>query len=334
MKILVIGDEKRYRGFGPAWDEDAFQCTFCPRGSSNAELIAACPDAEVIFADAISPVDAELIAALPALKMIHSEGVAFDKIDCKAAADAGVFVCNNKGGNAPSVAEQTVLLMLELLRDSIAGHHATQAGEQIRFKESKMRDGIHELSGMTVGLVGFGDIAKATAKLLSAFGSKVYYWNRTRREAAEVEYGVEYLPLDELCAECDIISLHLSVTPETAGLVDAAFLAKMKPTAYLVNTARGDLVDNEALRDALVNGRIAGAAFDTIAPEPTPADHPLVALPENCLCGSQPETFRRFCGRSSGNCPGSHTPGLTRSARPDSPCSEASGRLPASGWTA
>ena len=283
MKILVIGDEKRYRGFGPAWDPERFDCVFCPRGTVNSDLIAACPDAEILFADAISPVDAELIAALPALKMIHSEGVAFDKIDTKAAAEHGVFVCNNKGQNAIAVAEQTVLLMLELLRDSIRGHQATLAGEQIRFKESKMRDGIHELSGMTVGLVGFGDIAKATARLLSAFGSKVYYWNRTRRdEATEAEYGVEWLPLDDLCANCDIISLHLAVNAQTTGLVNAGFLAKMRSDAYLVNTARGELVDNAALREALITGQIAGAAFDTLVPEPTPADHPLVALPEDC----------------------------------------------------
>lgn len=131
-----------------------------------------------------------------------------------------------------------------------------------------------------VGLVGFGDTAQATARRLASFGCKLYYYTRHRRPPqVEEDFGVTYLPLEELTAQCDIISLHCAVTDETREMVDGAFLARMKPNSILVNCGRGDLVDNQALRKALIDGTIRGAALDTIFPEPTPGDHPLVDLP-------------------------------------------------------
>ena len=143
-----------------------------------------------------------------------------------------------------------------------------------------MVEGITELSACKVGLVGFGDIGRAAAERLAPFGCELYYYTRHRRTPEEERrYGVTYLPLEELAETCDIVSLHCAVTDETRNMVDEDFLARMKPTAYLINTARGDLVDNNALRLALTEGRIAGAGLDTLAPEPVPADHPLVTLP-------------------------------------------------------
>ena len=143
-----------------------------------------------------------------------------------------------------------------------------------------MVEGITELSACKVGLVGFGDIARAAAERLAPFGCALYYYTRHRRTPEEERrYGVTYLPLEALAETCYILSLHCAVTEETRNLVDAALLRRMKPTAYLINTARGDLVDNEALRQALLEGRIAGAGLDTLSPEPVPADHPLVTLP-------------------------------------------------------
>lgn len=147
-------------------------------------------------------------------------------------------------------------------------------------KEQYMESGIRELSACRVGLVGFGDIAKATAERLAPFGCEVLYYSKHRRDRQEEErYGVTYLSLEELAASCDIVSLHCAVNDETRGMVDQAFLGRMRRDAYLINTARGDLVDNEALRQALLEGRLAGAGLDTLAPEPVPADHPLVTLP-------------------------------------------------------
>ena len=138
-----------------------------------------------------------------------------------------------------------------------------------------------ELGLSSVGFVGFGDIAQATARRLAPFGCRLYYYSLHRRPPeVEADFGVTYLPLEELVGICDILSLHCAVTPETTGMVNEALLAKMKPGSYLINTSRGQLVDNEAVRAALISGHLAGAGFDTLYPEPTPGDHPLVALPQ------------------------------------------------------
>ena len=127
-----------------------------------------------------------------------------------------------------------------------------------------------------MGLVGFGDIARQTARLLNAFGARVVYYNRTRYKELEDELCAEYVSLDELLNMSDFVSLHLAVSDETREIVNADFLAKMKKTAFLINTARGDLVDNSALYDALKNGKIKGAGLDVIAPEPVTADNILL----------------------------------------------------------
>lgn len=284
MKIMVIGNRDRYRKYEPdmAIVKES-ELIFSDRGTPDEELLSRAGDAEIILADAISPVSAELMQAMPNLKMVHSEGVAYNAIDIEAAKRLGVYVCNNKGANAGAVAEQAIMLMLACLRDTVRGHEAVLAGKQIQTKERKMAEGINDLGDCVVGLIGFGDIAKATAKRLSAFGCKKYYYS-VHRKSPEVEakYRVFYLPLEELAARCDIISIHTAVTPETTGMINEAFLSRMKPTAFLINTARGEVVDNEAMRRALVEGWIAGAGFDTIAPEPTTADNPLVSLPADC----------------------------------------------------
>ena len=282
MKIVILGAEARYRAYQPAMPFIQRQeLVFLDKDSTEAEILAAGGDAEVLFVDAITAVSAALMAQLPRLRLIHSEGVAFDRIDLSAARERGIYVCNNKGCNAGAVAEQAVLLMLMLLRHALEGDEAVRAGRQMEMKERCMVEGITELSACRVGLIGFGDIAHATAERLAPFGCRLYYYTRHRRTPEEEQRcHVTYLPLEQLLAACDILSLHCAVTEETRNLVDAAFLRQVKPTAYLINTARGDLVDNEALRQALVEGRLAGAGLDTLAPEPVPADHPLATLPQ------------------------------------------------------
>ena len=281
MKILVFGPEARYNAYRPAFASalDA-ELVFCPLGSSPRRAAADHPDAQVLFADPIIDVDREIIGLLPQLKLIQSEGVAFNRIDLEAARERGIYVCNNKGCNADSVAEHTIMLMLMALRHGITGHRAVLAGQQVQMKEAVMASSSPELGEQAVGLVGFGDIAQATARRLHPFGCRLYYYTLHRRTPEiESEFGVSYLPLEELFAVCDILSLHCAVNDQTRGMVGEALLSHMKPTAILVNTARGDLVDNLAVRQALVEGRLGGIAMDTLAPEPTPADHPLVALP-------------------------------------------------------
>ena len=197
---------------------------FLDKDSTEAEIAAASPDAEVLFVDAITPVTASLMDRLPRLRLIHSEGVAYDRIDLDAARQRGIYVCNNKGCNAGAVAEQAILLMLMLLRHALPGDRAVRAGRQMEMKERYMVEGITELSACKVGLVGFGDIGRATAERLAPFGCELYYYTRHRRAPEEErKYGVTYLPLEELAAACDIVSLHCAVTDETRNMVDEAF---------------------------------------------------------------------------------------------------------------
>ena len=282
MKICVLGDKAYYERIVP--DNPYLQsddCVFLGHAASNDEVVAAMPHAEVLLVDAITPVTADLIERLPDLKLINSEGVAFDKIDCAAAASRGVYVCNNQGMNAGAVAEQTILLMLGLLHGVVAGDVAVRTGHQMEAKLRGMREGITDLADCTVGIVGLGCIGQATARRLSAFGSRVLYTGRTRKDPAlEADLGVSWCPdLHEMLPQCDFISIHGAVTPQTTGLVDDAFLARMHPGAYLVNTARGEIVDNDALARALVDGTIAGAGLDTVFPEPVTLDNPLLNLP-------------------------------------------------------
>ena len=137
-----------------------------------------------------------------------------------------------------------------------------------------------ELGEQTVGIIGLGDIGSAVARLLRPFGCRVYYYSAHRRPAgAEEELGVTYLPLEELAGACTVLSLHCAVNDQTTRMVNEDFLSRVRPGAILVNTARGQLVDNRAVRQALIDGRLGGIAMDTLDPEPTPASHPLVDLP-------------------------------------------------------
>ena len=281
MKVLITVTQQRIEKYS-ALDRlpQDWQLIYMPPDADETDMLSQAGDADFIFADAIAQVSGSLIRQMPNLKLIHSEGVGFNGIDIKAAKAANVFVCNNAGANAGAVAEQAVLLMLALMRRLHEGDDMVRTGRQIQAKENFIMNGITELGICRVGLIGFGAIAKATAKLLSAFGCEVLYFSRSRSPQEE-EYKVRYCSLDKLIPACDVISLHLPVTPETAGLVDDSFLSRMKSTALLINTARGKIVDQEALLRSLVDGKIAGAGLDTLDPEPVTLDNPLLGLPED-----------------------------------------------------
>lgn len=282
MKILIIGNEDRYKKYMPDLDiVKDIAMVFCPRGASDEEMLQAAPDADAIAIDPMAKLSGNVIRRMPNLKIIQSEGVGFNGIDCEAAKERGIFVCNCKGANASAVAEQTILLMLALLRKIIVGDRTEREGNQIYMKEQMMVEGITELSDCKIGLIGFGDIAKATAKRLEPFECDTYYYTKNRKHIdVEKEYNVSYMELDEMARTCDIISIHCPVTSETKGMINSEFLSKMKSSAYIVNTARGEIIDNQALYDALVSGKIKGAGLDTVAPEPTTLDNILLNLPE------------------------------------------------------
>lgn len=232
-------------------------------------------DTQILMLDAMGTLDKALIDALPSLEFIQSEGVGYQGVDLEYAGQRGIAVCNNKGVNDTAVAEDAVLLMLACLKSLITGHQSVYDGRQIEVKRASFGV-IKELSQCTVGLIGFGDIARATAKFANALGARVIYSNRTRYEELEGQYNVEYADTESLLAQSDFVSLHVAVTPETRGMVNADFLRRMRSDAYLINTSRGDLVDNAALLDALLSGEIAGAGLDVISPEPVTADNILL----------------------------------------------------------
>ena len=282
MKALIIGSRARYEKFYPGTEfADSVEKVYVDMGTPEEEILSLAGDADYLAADAIAKVSAKLIENMPKLKVIHSEGVGFNGIDTEAAAARNIYVCNNRGINASAVAEQTILLMLGLLRDVVEGNEVVRQGLQIQTKERKMVEGITELGDCRIGLIGFGDIAKATALCLKPFGCEVFYYAK-HRKSPEVEetYDVSWADLEQMATTCDMISIHVPVTPETEGMIDEAFFRKMKPGAYIINTARGEIIDNEALKKALIEGWSGGAGLDTVAPEPVPYGHLLTTLPE------------------------------------------------------
>lgn len=281
-KLLVIGKEgrlARYTADASAFER--YEVAYVPVGTDDEQILKSHSDTSYILVDAIADVSKALIEGMPELKLIHSEGVGYQGVDTAAAAARGIYVCNCKGMNAAAVAEQAILLMLGLLRDVKGGDESVRNGRQIETKERYMLEGnLRELGDCTVGLIGLGDIGKATARLLTAFGAEVVYFKPRRLPSEEEdELGVRYLEQDELLSSCDIVSLHLPVSEETRYMVDGRFLSKMKAGSYLINTSRGELVDNESLLKALDGGRLAGAGLDTIDGEPVQLDNPLVTAP-------------------------------------------------------
>ena len=283
MKVLVLCPKERYDIFAP--DTPAYRAAelvFCDREAEEEVWLAAGADAEALFVTPVTHITERLMEQMPNLKMIHCEGVGYDRIDLEAARKREIYVCNNAGCNADAVAELAVMMMAMLLRRAVWGDGMVrkgQQGEAVRYFE---RNPSQDLRTSTVGLIGFGAIAQATAKLLKAYGSKVYYYAHNRRPEAEEICGAAYLPLKQLAETCDIISLHLPATAESHHMIDQAFLNRMKTGSYLVNTARGAVIDDEALCEAIRSGHLAGAALDAYAPEPVLEDHPLVKLAEEC----------------------------------------------------
>nr|WP_294523101.1 2-hydroxyacid dehydrogenase [uncultured Rhodopila sp.] len=241
------------------------------REDDSETLSRLLPHCDVLW-HVLQPCTAGMIAAAPKLKLIQKIGVGVNTIDLEAAKLRGIPVCNLPGTNARAVAELTLGLMLSVLRRIPAFDRGLRAGT---WMDAGLQDGINELGGRSVGLIGFGAIPKIPAPMLAAMGCSVMYYARNR----VADTIAAYCPLDRLLAEADIVSLHLPLVPETSGILDAGALARMKPGAILVNTARGGLVDQPALIRALESGRLAGAGLDVFEAEPLAAGDALLALP-------------------------------------------------------
>lgn len=272
----------------------------CAQESEPERFLAELADADALW-HVLQPVTAEQIAAAPRLRLIQKIGVGVNTIDLDAAKTRGIAVCNMPGTNTRAVAEMTLLLMLGALRRiSFLDANLRAGGDWLLTRE--VQAGFGEIGGRVVGLVGFGAIPAMLTPMLEALGAKVIYWTRKPKPDA----AAEWCSLENLLARSDIVSLHVPLVPATERLIDAGRLRQMKPGAILVNTARGALIDEIAIVDALRNGRLSAAGLDVYAREPLPRDHPLLALPNVVLAPHvawlTPETWRRSIDIAAENC--------------------------------
>jgi phosphoglycerate dehydrogenase-like enzyme len=252
----------------------ALRISVCPE-QDGPHLARLLPETDVIW-HVLKPCTAEMIAAAPKLRLIQKIGVGVNTIDLEAAEERGIAVCNLPGTNARAVAELTLALMLSVLRRLTRFDAAMRSGV---WSDPALQDGIGELGSRTVGLVGYGAVPRVLAPILTALGCRLIYTARTARSDALGEWR----SLSSLLAEADVVSLHLPLTDATINLIDANALAHMKPGAILINVARGGLVDQAALAEALATGRLAGAGLDVFVHEPHDASEPLFRLPNVVL---------------------------------------------------
>jgi glyoxylate reductase len=230
------------------------------------QLRAHAREADALLTLVTDPVDAALLDAAPNLKAIANMAVGTDNVDVEAAAARGIAVGNTPDVLTDATADLAFALLLALARRIVPGAAQVRSGAWRTWEPAG--DLGADLAGQTLGIVGWGRIGQAVARRAAGFGMEIAHSSRSS--------GV---PLEELLERSDFVSLHTPLTPETRGLIDAAALERMKPTALLVNTSRGGVVDQDALRTALHDGTIAGAALDVTEPEPLPADHPLLDSP-------------------------------------------------------
>ncbi|RDB62863.1 glycerate dehydrogenase [Gordonibacter sp. 28C] len=243
--------------------------------TARGELAARVADADVAVSSKVAW-DAEALSWAPRLKMIALTSTGYNVVDLAAARDAGVTVSNVPAYSTPDVAQMTFALLLELRLH--VGEHSrlVMDGGWTRAKDfSFWNTPLVELAGKTMGIVGMGSIGRAVCRIARAFDMPVVFENRSAKPELEGD-GVRQVDLDELLATADVVSLHVPATPETNHMMNAAALAKMKDGAYLLNTARGTLVDEQAVVDALRSGKLAGFGADVVSAEPMRPDNPLL----------------------------------------------------------
>lgn len=266
------------------------------------QVIAHVGDAPILVTH-LAPLSASMFDAMPRLKLVAVSRGGPVNIDMQAARERGVTVVNAPGRNASAVAEFTIGAIIAETRNITRGHDAMRRGE---YRGDLYRSDVSgdELSDMTVGVIGYGAVGTRVVKLLRAFGCRILVADPyVQLDPDDAAAGVELVSLDALLAEADIVTLHPRVTDETRNMIDADALAAMKPGATLVNTARGPLMDYDALHDALKSGHLRGAMLETFAIEPTPPDWPLLRLPNVTLtphiAGASLKTVRIAAGKAA-----------------------------------
>ncbi|HEV8437537.1 MAG TPA: 2-hydroxyacid dehydrogenase [Methylomirabilota bacterium] len=224
----------------------------------------------------------EFFRAAPKLRLVQLLSAGYDRVDVEAARKAKVPVANNGGANAIAVAEHTLMLMLAVLKRVVRFHNDVVAGKWRASDFGEMR--VHELAGKTLGIIGLGNIGKKVARRAAAFDMDIQYYDIARlTEDQEDALGVRFVLFTELLRTSDVVSLHVPLDDTTRKMLGAGEFALMKPTAILVNTCRGPVVDEDALHRALTTGQIAAAGLDVMIEEPPAPNHPLFTLPNVTL---------------------------------------------------
>lgn len=277
MKIVILDGFALNPG-DLSWDflKEFGTVTYYDRTEGEDLTVRRIGDADIILLNKTAITDA-VLAQCPKLKLICILATGYNVVDCEASAKRGIPVCNIPGYGTDSVAQFTFALLLELCHQVGLHDRSVHAGEWTAcpdfcyWKTPQM-----ELYGKTMGIIGYGSIGKAVAKIARSFGMEVLAYSRTQHP------DHTYTDLDTLLQKSDVISLHCPLFPETKGMINAATIAKMKDGAILLNTARGPLIDEAAVADALRRGKLRGAAMDVVLSEPIPADSPLLTAP-NCI---------------------------------------------------
>ncbi len=251
------------------WEEE-----LPPPAERLAELLRGCVGAVTLLTDEIT---GEVLDRESGLRVVSNFAVGYDNVDVEAATERGVAVCNTPGVLTETTADFAWALLMASARRVVEGADYVRAGRWRTWGPTLLLG--RDLTGATLGIVGFGRIGREVAKRARGFEMRVLAYDNFRDEAAAAELGVEYRPLEALLRESDFVTLHVALTEETTHLIGAAELGLMKREAILVNAARGPVVDTDALVTALRDGVIGGAALDVTEPEPLPADHPLIGLP-------------------------------------------------------
>ncbi|MGI6065396.1 MAG: NAD(P)-dependent oxidoreductase [Bacillota bacterium] len=277
MKLVLLEplsiSSKLMEKYVHLFQEKGHEFVFYEKKAGGKELKERCSDADVLIV-ANMPLPSEIILACPRLKMISVAFTGVDHIGMDACKEREIIVSNSAGYSTHSVAELTFGLIFSVLRKL--------PGCDTLTREGKTKDGMigRELYGKTLGIIGTGAIGLKVAEIGRIFGCNVVAYSRTVREEG-IKLGVKYLSLDELLTTSDIITIHVPLTDETRNLIDEKKLSLIKPTAILINTARGPVIDNSALAQAIANKKIAGAGLDVFEIEPPlPLTHPLLNLPD------------------------------------------------------
>ena len=245
----------------------------------HAELASRIPLVDGLYCMLTDRIDAELLSLASRLRVVSSMAVGVDNIDLSACARLGIRVGHTPDVLTESTADMAFALLMAASRRFEEGMEYVRSGSWTRWEPSMLMG--RDVSGTTLGIIGMGRIGRGVARRASGFDMRVVYASRSSASAAD-ESGAKRVPMSDLLTEADHVVVCVPLTPETTGLIGSDELEAMKPTANLVNIARGPIVDSDALHHALTNGVIRCAALDVTDPEPIPADHPLVGLP-NCL---------------------------------------------------